>query len=79
VADPFRDQVVVSLRGEPRLAAGKRKEKVMIRSIAPILLALSFIGGATVAMADPGENDNDRTVYGAKDFYKKVESEQGGQ
>jgi hypothetical protein len=51
----------------------------MIRSIAPILLALSFIGGATVAMAEPGENDNDRTVYGAKDFYKKLNQESGGQ
>ena len=47
----------------------------MIRTIAPILLALSFIGGATVAMAGPGENDNDRTVYSAKDFYKKMDQE----
>ncbi len=51
----------------------------MIRTIAPILLALSFIGGATVAMAGPGENDNDRTVYGVKDFYKKMDQERGGQ
>ena len=49
----------------------------MIRTIAPILLALSFIGGATIAMAEPGENDNDRTVYSAKDFYKKQDSEKG--
>jgi len=49
----------------------------MIRTIAPILLALSFIGGATVAMAGPGENDNDKTVYGAKDFYKKKYQEGG--
>jgi hypothetical protein len=50
----------------------------MIRTIASTLLALSFIGGATVAMAGPGENDNDRTIYSAKDFYKKLDQERGG-
>jgi len=49
-----------------------------IRKIATALLALSFIGGATVAMAGPGENDSDRTIYSAKDFYKKRDQQSGG-
>ena len=48
----------------------------MIRTIVPLLLALSFIGGAANVMA--AENDNDRSTYSAKQFYQKHEQEQGG-
>jgi hypothetical protein len=48
----------------------------MMRTIAPILLALSFIGGATTAMAFT-ENDNDRSTYSSKQFYEK-QDQQGG-
>ena len=47
----------------------------MICTIAPLLLALSFIGGATSVMA--AENDNDRSTYNAKQFYEKLD-QQGG-
>ena len=48
----------------------------MIRTIASAVLALSFIGGATSAMA-AAENDNDRSTYSAKQFYEKLD-QQGG-
>ena len=48
----------------------------MIRTIAPILLALSFMVGATSAMAF-AENDNDHSIRSAKDFYEKLD-QQGG-
>jgi hypothetical protein len=47
----------------------------MIRTIIPLLLALSFIGGAANVMA--AENDNDRSTYSAKNFYQKLD-QQGG-
>jgi len=47
----------------------------MIRTIVPLLLALSFIGGAANVMA--AENDNDRSTYSAKNFYQK-QDQQGG-
>jgi len=47
----------------------------MIRTIVPLLLALSFIGGAANVMA--AENDNDRSTYSAKNFYQKLD-QQGG-
>ena len=47
----------------------------MIRTIVPLLLALSFIGGAANVMA--AENDNDRSTYSAKNFFQKLD-QQGG-
>lgn len=57
------------------LQQGERK-KIMIRTIVPILLALSFIGGATSAMA-VAENDNDRSTSNAKEFYEKLDQQRG--
>ena len=48
----------------------------MIRTIASALLALSFIAGATSAMAF-AENDNDHSTRNAKQFYEKLD-QQGG-
>ena len=48
----------------------------MIRTIASALLALSFMVGATSAMAF-AENDNDHSTRNAKTFYEKLE-QQGG-
>ena len=48
----------------------------MMRTIAPILLALSFIAG-TAGLAAAAENDNDRSTYSAKQFYEKQEQQNG--
>jgi hypothetical protein len=52
------------------------KGKIMIRTIASALLALSFVAGASGVMA--AENDNNRDTHNAKQFYEKLQQEQGG-